>query len=54
MQGKGKVFASILGEIDEFIAKYDGNFPGMEKEIENLKKALAAYREIQMTIGGFV
>ena len=54
MQGKGKVFASILGEIDDFIAKYDGNFPGMEKEMENLKKALAAYREIQMTIGGFV
>lgn len=54
MQGKGKIFASILGEIDEFIAKYDGNFPGMEKEMENLKKALASYREIQMTIGGFV
>jgi hypothetical protein len=26
----------------------------MEKEIETLKKALAAYREIQMTIGGFM
>jgi hypothetical protein len=22
MQGKGKIFASILGEIDDFIAKY--------------------------------
>lgn len=54
MQGKGKLFAGVLGEIDDYLAKYKGNFPGMEQELENLEKALAAYREIQMTIGGFM
>jgi hypothetical protein len=54
MQAKGTLFASILGEVDEFIATYKGNFEGMEQQMEHLEKALAAYREIQMTIGGYV
>ncbi len=54
MQGKGKPFASILQEVEEFISKYKGKLDGMEKEIENLEKALAAYREIQMSIGQYV
>jgi len=54
MQGKGAIFASILGEIDEFLAQYKGQIEGMDQEMAHLEKALAAYREIQMTIGGYV
>jgi len=54
MQGKGAIFASILQEVDDFIAANKGNFEGMEREIEHLEKALGAYRKIQMTIGGYV
>lgn len=54
MAGKGALFASILGEIDEFLATYKGRLEGLDQEMEHLEKALAAYREIQMTIGGYV
>lgn len=54
MQGKGKPFAGILQEVEDFIAQNKGKLDGMEKEMENLEKALAAYREIQMTIGQYV
>jgi alkylation response protein AidB-like acyl-CoA dehydrogenase len=34
LQGKGAIFASVLGEIDEFIAKYEGNFPVWKKKLK--------------------
>ena len=54
MQGKGKPFASILQEVDDFVATNKGNLDGMEREIGHLEKALAAYRKLQMAIGQYV
>jgi hypothetical protein len=55
MMGQGKVFAAFLKDIEDFInnKKEEGKALGFEKEFNNLEKALAAYREIQMAIGGF-
>jgi alkylation response protein AidB-like acyl-CoA dehydrogenase len=50
--GKGAIFASLLKEVQDFI-KANKGAEGFEKEFANLEKALASYRQIQMTIGGF-
>lgn len=52
MMGKGAVFAGLLQDIDDFI-QANKNTEGFEKEFAKLEKALASYRQIQMTIGGF-
>ncbi len=54
MQGKGVHFGSVLKEIEDFIAVNKGKIAGFAGEIEHLEKALAAYREIQKTIAGYV
>jgi len=54
MQKKGTLFASILAEIDEFLAKNKGKLKGLDQEMAHLEKALGAYRQIQMTIGKYV
>lgn len=51
--GKGAVFALLLKEVKEFI-KANKGAEGFEKEFANLEKALGAYQQIQMTIGGFM
>lgn len=53
MMGKGAVFASTLKEVEDFIAENKGNLEGLEQELGHLEKALNAYRQIQMTIGGY-
>ncbi|MGE5422572.1 MAG: acyl-CoA dehydrogenase [Ignavibacteriales bacterium] len=52
MMGSGAVFASLLQEIEDFINANKG-IAAFENEFAKLEKALAAYRQIQMTIGGF-
>lgn len=52
MMGKGLVFADWLAEIEVFATENAG-VKGFEKETALVKKAVDAYREIQMAIGGF-
>lgn len=52
MMGKGSVFADWLAEIEVFATENAG-VKGFEKETALVKKAVDAYREIQMAIGGF-
>lgn len=54
IQSKGAIFASILKEVADFIAANKGKLPELERELEHLEKALAAYQKIQMTIGQYV
>lgn len=52
MLGKGQVFASWLQDIQNFVEnQQDSNF---EKEFALLQQALNDYREIQMTLGGYL
>ncbi len=50
--GKGAVFASLLDEVQQWIAANEGA-AGFQKEFGNLKKALSSYQKIQVIIGGF-
>jgi alkylation response protein AidB-like acyl-CoA dehydrogenase len=50
--GKGAVFASFLKDIEEFITA-NKSTAGFEKEFANLNKALASYREIQVTMAQY-
>ncbi len=50
--GKGQIFADWLNDIREFI-EANQNTKGFEKDFANLEKALNAYGETQMTIGGY-
>ncbi|MGE5371987.1 MAG: acyl-CoA dehydrogenase [Solirubrobacterales bacterium] len=52
MMGQGAVFAEFLKDIEDFIAANKAT-AGFEKEFANLDKALNAYRQIQMAVGGF-
>lgn len=52
MLGKGAVFAAWLQDIRDFI-EANKSTPGFEAEFANLEKALNAYSEIQMAIGGY-
>jgi hypothetical protein len=54
MQAKGKAFASILQEVDDFIAANKGKVDGLEKELEFLEKAWEPTGESERAIGGFV
>ena len=47
MMENGAIFAGVLKEIDDFIAAHKGKLDGLEKELEHLEKALAAFRGIQ-------
>jgi hypothetical protein len=53
MMGKGTVFADWLAEIESFAAD-NAEVQGFEKEMAMIKRAVDAYRQIQMAIGGFV
>ncbi|MGE5415547.1 MAG: acyl-CoA dehydrogenase [Acidobacteriota bacterium] len=55
MAGKGAIFADFLNDIQVFLAdkKAEAAALGFEKEMACLEKALGAYREIQMAIGGY-
>lgn len=52
MMGKGQVFASWLQDIQDFIAR--DKVPVFDREFELLEQALNDYREIQMTLGGYL
>ncbi|NLV15600.1 MAG: acyl-CoA dehydrogenase [Syntrophomonadaceae bacterium] len=52
--GKGQVFADFLKDIDDFLAAKKGSCPELEKEFANLEKAIASYREIMATMGGYM
>ncbi len=52
MLKKGAAFASFVQEMRDFFEANKGA-EGFEKEFENLGKALDAYTEIQMAIGGY-
>jgi alkylation response protein AidB-like acyl-CoA dehydrogenase len=51
--GKGKVFADWLGEIEQFAAE-NATMEEFNKEMAILSRAVQAYKEIQMAIGGYV
>lgn len=53
MLGKGQAFATWLQDIQDFI---DANkaVAGFERDFEILQEALNTYREIQMTMGGYL
>lgn len=53
MMGKGAVFANWLAEIEAF-ADANAGAAGLEREFELLKQAVGSYREIQMTMGGYL
>ncbi len=53
MMGKGTLFADWLADIDNF-ASANASAAGLEREMELLTKAVATYKEIQMTMGGYV
>jgi hypothetical protein len=53
MLGKGKVFASWLQEIQDFI-EANKAADGFTREFELLQEALDNYKEIQMTMGGYL
>ncbi|HEX3011607.1 MAG TPA: acyl-CoA dehydrogenase [Syntrophomonadaceae bacterium] len=50
MMGKGQVFAAWLQDIQDLI----DNSKGFESELKALGEALQAYRDIQMTMGGYL
>jgi hypothetical protein len=50
---KGQLFADFLADIDAFINTGKGT-PGFEREFSKLEQALAAYREMQAVILGYV
>ncbi|NLB88281.1 MAG: acyl-CoA dehydrogenase, partial [Syntrophomonadaceae bacterium] len=50
--GKGAVFAAWLQDIRDFVEAKKAT-PGFEAEFANLERALNAYGEIQMAIGGY-
>jgi hypothetical protein len=52
MLGKGAVFADWLAEIEAFVVN-NAAAAGFEREMEILKKAVDAYKEIQSTIAGY-
>jgi hypothetical protein len=53
MMGKGKVFAQWLADIEAF-ADQHANHPVLTSEMAILKKAVAAYKEIQAAIANYV
>ncbi len=53
MMGKGSVFADWLADIDKFAAD-NASAAGLEREMELVTKAVATYREIQATMGGYI
>ncbi|MGE5371988.1 MAG: acyl-CoA dehydrogenase [Solirubrobacterales bacterium] len=53
MLGKGQVFAGWLQDIQDFIAANKAA-AGYEREFELLQEALDQYKEIQMTMGGYL
>lgn len=53
LMGKGKVFADWLAEIEQFAAD-NADKEGFTREMAILKRAVDAYREIQMTVGSYV
>ncbi|MEQ8201223.1 MAG: acyl-CoA dehydrogenase [Syntrophomonadaceae bacterium] len=53
-QAKGAIFAETLKEVEDFIAANKGQLEGLEKELGHLEKALGAYRNLQMMVGGYV
>ncbi|MGE5397145.1 MAG: acyl-CoA dehydrogenase [Chitinophagales bacterium] len=53
MMGKGQVFANWMQQIQDLIDQ-NKDKAGFEKEFEALQEALNDYREIQMTMGGYL
>ncbi|MGE5403489.1 MAG: acyl-CoA dehydrogenase, partial [Candidatus Saccharibacteria bacterium] len=53
MMGGGSVFANWLQQIQDFIDANKGT-ASYEKEFEILQEALNAYKELQMTMGGYL
>lgn len=53
MMGKGQVFAAWLQEIQDFIDDNSAN-KVFKQELERLQQALHWYREIQMTMAGYL